>query len=106
MIYVGDGVSDIYAFDTVHQGGGYTVGVYNPNDPQFEQIEMLRQDGWLDILGVADFGPTSTVGTWILKKIEQLQFEIRKQQGAAAEEGLVEIRKHAPTFIHSWGKNK
>jgi 2-hydroxy-3-keto-5-methylthiopentenyl-1-phosphate phosphatase len=106
MIYVGDGVSDIYAFDTVHQGGGYTVGVYNPTDPQFEQIEMLRQDGWLDILGVADFGPTSTVGTWILKKVGQLQFEISKQKGLAATAELEEIRKHAPAFIHSWGKNK
>jgi len=104
MIYVGDGVSDIYAFDTVHKGGGLTVGVYNPNDPQFEQIEMLRKDGWLDILGVADFTFNSTVGTWILKKVEQWLFEIRKEQETVKETKLSEIRKHAPTFIHHWGK--
>jgi len=105
MIYVGDGVSDIYAFDVVRNGGGYTVGVYNPPDPQFDQIEMIREDGWLDILGVADFRPESTVGTWIMKKVEQIQFEIRKEQEAAAQVDLVEIRKHAPAFIHSWGKS-
>jgi hypothetical protein len=104
MIYVGDGVSDIYAFDTVKSGGGYTVGVYNPNDPQFEQIEMIREDGWLDILGVADYTPGATISTWILRKVEQMQYQIRKAEAAAQEAELEEVRRRAPRFIHSWTK--
>lgn len=106
IIYVGDGVSDIYAFETVRSGGGYAVGVYSPTDPQFEQIETIREDGFLDILGLADFGVNSTVGTWIIKKVEQLQFSLRKEEQTVKEDEFTQVRKHSPKIIHSWGKTK
>jgi 2-hydroxy-3-keto-5-methylthiopentenyl-1-phosphate phosphatase len=70
MIYVGDGVSDIYAFEFLRSKGGSAVGVYNPeHHKSFEQLEKIRKDGFLDILGIADFSPKATIGNWIINKV-------------------------------------
>lgn len=105
MIYVGDGVSDIFAFDTVRNGGGYAVGVYNPDEPAFEQMEMIRRDGWLDMVGITDFTKDSTVGNWILQKVQHLQAEVRVEQAAARDRKLNDVRAHVPVFVNAWGKN-
>lgn len=106
MIYVGDGVSDIYGWDVVKSGGGYTVGVWNPDEPQYHQVEMLRKDGWLDLMSVADFRTGSTAHTWLVSKCNELLAKVPTSVEATCEENLIELRKHAPEFIHKWSKPK
>lgn len=102
MIYVGDGVSDIHAFETVRRDGGHAVAVYNPNEPQFDQAEMLRSNGWVDLIGVADYRPGATIYDWIVQKVRRMQERIANEEIKAREDHLDEVRKHAPRYIHSW----
>ena len=106
MIYVGDGVSDIHAFETVRRDGGHAIAVYNPAEPQFDQAEMLRANHWVDLLGVADYREHATVYDWILMKTLRLQEGIKKAAVAEREAELEKIRKHAPKYIHAWGPVK
>ncbi len=102
MIYVGDGVSDIHAFETVRRDGGHAVAVYNPEEPQFDQAEMLRSNGWVDLIGVADYRPGTTVQDWLVQKVRRLKKRIVDEEAKQQEEKLDEVRRHAPRFIHAW----
>lgn len=105
MIYVGDGVTDIHAFETVRRDGGYAVAVYNPAEPQFDQAEMLRSNGWVDMIAVADYRPNTTAYDWIKQKVKRLQDGIKKTEANEREEELERVRKVAPRFIHAWSEN-
>jgi len=102
MIYVGDGVSDIHAFETVRRDGGHAVAVYNPDEPQFEQAEMLRSNGWVDLIGVADYRPGTTVYDWLLQKVRRLKKRIIEEENEQREAKLKEVRLHSPKYIHAW----
>lgn len=100
MIYVGDGVTDIYAFRTVRENGGYAVGVYDPaSETAFRQIEMIRRDGLLDVVGPTDFHPQVGVGSWILRKVETLIDEAWDRRRANQEARYGELRSHAPDYM-------
>jgi 2-hydroxy-3-keto-5-methylthiopentenyl-1-phosphate phosphatase len=104
MVYVGDGISDVYAFDTVKSNGGFTMGVYNPEEPQFTQLEMLRQEGWLDIMAVADYSWTATAGNWLISKTKALVASIEQTQNKAIEASLEDRRRCAPEYVFAWSK--
>lgn len=103
MIYVGDGISDIYAFQAVRKNGGYAVGVY-ATSKSFKQIEMIRQDGFLDIMGVADYRSYASVGSWIINKVKAMKAEMEYEASEIEELRLQNIRSHAPEFIFPWSK--
>lgn len=103
MIYVGDGVSDIHAFETVRRDGGHAVAVYNPQEPQFDQAEMLRANHWVDLIATADYREGTTAYDWILMKTLRLQESIRREETFQLEADLERVRKHAPKYIHAWG---
>jgi len=104
MIYVGDGVSDIHAFETVRRDGGHAVAVYNPAEPQFDQAEMLRSNGWVDLIATADFRPGASAHDWVLQKVRRIRDGIKKEEVAAREAELDQVRKVAPKYIHAWTK--
>lgn len=104
MIYVGDGVSDIHAFETVRRDGGYAVAVYNPKEPQFDQAEMLRSNGWVDMISTADYRPETSVHDWVLQKVRRIRDGIHKDEVSQREQALELVRKVAPKYIHAWTK--
>jgi 2-hydroxy-3-keto-5-methylthiopentenyl-1-phosphate phosphatase len=104
MIYIGDGVSDIHAFETVRRDGGFAVAVYNPNEPQFDQAEMLRSNGWVDLIATADFRPGASAHDWVLQKVRRIRDGIKKEEIAVREAELEQVRKVAPKYIHAWSK--
>lgn len=104
MIYVGDGVSDIHAFETVRRDGGHAVAVYNPAEPQFDQAEMLRSNGWVDLIATADFRPGASVHDWVLQKVRRIRDGIKKDEVTARETELEQVRRVAPKYIHAWTK--
>ena len=106
MIYVGDGVSDIHAFETVRRDGGFAVAVYNPAEPQFDQAEMLRSNGWVDLIGVADYRPNTTIHDWLLQSVRRMKKRIEDEEIKARAEHLEKVRKHAPQYIHAWTEKK
>jgi phosphoglycolate phosphatase-like HAD superfamily hydrolase len=103
MIYVGDGVSDIYAFEHVRKNGGIAVGVYDSHK-SFKQLEMIRQDGFLDVVGEANFTFDRGIGSWIWNKVCQMISEGLADTVATEEKRLANIRSHAPEFIFPWSK--
>lgn len=103
MIYVGDGVSDIHAFETVRRDGGSALAVWNPQEPQFEQAEMLRANHWVDLIATADYRDGATAYEWIVNKATRLQTSIVKEEVFQREMRLERVRKHAPKYIHAWG---
>lgn len=105
MIYVGDGVSDIHAFETVRRDGGHAVAVYNPAEPQFDQAEMLRSNGWVDLIATADFRPGASAHDWVLQKVRRIRDGIKKEEIAARESDLDAVRRGAPEYIHAWSKS-
>jgi 2-hydroxy-3-keto-5-methylthiopentenyl-1-phosphate phosphatase len=106
MIYVGDGVSDIHAFGTVRRDGGHAVAVYNPQEPQFDQAEMLRTNRWVDLLATADYREGATAYDWILMKTLRLQESIKSAEKQERDAELEQVRKYAPSYIHAWGKQE
>lgn len=104
MIYVGDGVSDIHAFEIVRRGGGYAMAVYNPNEPMFDQAEMLRANGSVDLIAVTDYRPGSTAYDWLTQKVTRLVEQVRQEESAEEEAKFEAVRKGSPKFIHAWSK--
>lgn len=102
MIYIGDGVSDIHAFETCRRDGGYAVAVYNPVEPQFDQAEMLRSNGWVDLIATADYRPGTSVHDWVLQKVQRIRDGIKKNEVAMREAELEQVRRVAPKYIHAW----
>jgi 2-hydroxy-3-keto-5-methylthiopentenyl-1-phosphate phosphatase len=73
MIYVGDGPSDVFAFNLVRDSGGCTLGVFNPDFPgQFQLIENIRAGNRLDTVAIADYREGTTASYWLLNKTKEL----------------------------------
>lgn len=105
MIYVGDGPSDTFAFNLIHDSGGYTLGVFNPDVPaQFEQIEHIREDDRLDEVAIADYRQGSTAAYWILAKAQELLY--RSSEEYENRQLLRDLRAKKIGHIHPWSTNK
>ena len=73
MIYVGDGPSDIFSMNLIHDSGGSTMGVFNPSVPsQFQLIENIRAGNRLDATAIADYREGATASYWIINKAKEL----------------------------------
>lgn len=105
MIYIGDGTSDIPAFNLLKRCGGETWGVYNPREPaQLDQLEVIRKDGRLSGLGIADFNLDSTTGNWLFEKACYIDRTIRQAKALEIESSKQTLIKKVPSFVHSWTK--
>lgn len=105
MIYVGDGPSDTWAFNLIHDSGGATLGVFNPEVPaQFEQIERIRQDDRLDLVAIADYSPGSTAYYWIISKAKELLYKSSEEY--EYRQLLHDLRKKKIGHIHPWNTKK
>ena len=101
MIYVGDGPSDTFAFNLIHDSGGYTLGVFNPEVlAQFEQIERIREDDRLDLVAVADYRPGSTAYFWLMAKAQELIFKSSEEH--EYRQLLRDLRAKKVGHIHPW----
>ena len=105
MIYVGDGPSDSFAFNLIHDSGGHTLGVFNPEVPaQFEQIERIRSDGRLSTVAVADYRPGTTAYYWLTHKAQELL--IKDSEEYENRQTLNDLRAKKLGHIHPWNANK
>lgn len=66
IIYVGDGLTDIYSFDYVHENGGKSIFVYqNEND---KKISKIKEKGIVDFFAKADYTLGSELWKYIVNK--------------------------------------
>ena len=73
FIYIGDSETDIPAMRIVKQGGGYSIGVYNPISCNLDKVSRLLQQERIDFLMPADYSEGSKIENAlkiILKKIK------------------------------------
>lgn len=97
MIYIGDGPSDAQGFNLIHDSGGLTMGVFNPNDPkQFQLIENIRSGNRLDTVAIADYREGATASHWILNKAKDLVEKSSEEY--CLRQKLVDLRGKRPGF--------
>lgn len=81
MIYIADGPSDVPAFSVVKGKGGSTFAIYPKGDEKaFRQVEMLREDGRIDMFAEADYSEGTTAYMWITNKIRQIADRIKFEE--------------------------
>lgn len=105
MVYVGDGPSDTWAFNLIHDSGGATLGVFNPNvKAQFDQIERIREDDRLDLVAIADYRPGTTAYFWLMSKAEELLYKSSEEY--EYRQLLRDLRAKKIGHIHPWNTKK
>lgn len=104
MIYVGDGPSDVWAWQKIINGNGHTVGVWDPNVPAgFDQIERMRKNGKLSFIGMASFHPEKdSTGYWIYNKALELQAFEEREANRTEMEAIHRLKDDRPQFVHPW----
>lgn len=68
IIYVGDGLTDRYAFEYVHQNGGKAVLICNNKDDKTYQV--LNEMGIIDYCFEPDFSISSEIEQYIKKRLD------------------------------------
>lgn len=73
MIYIADGPSDIPAFSLINKYNGHTLGVYPKGDREaLAQVENLRQEKRVNMIGEADYSKDTTTRLWLERVVEIL----------------------------------
>lgn len=95
MIYIADGPSDIPAFSVVHKGGGATFAIYPKGDLKaMQQVEMMRENGRVDMYAEADYSEGTTAFMWITSKIRQIGDRIKNREQERILSSASGIPKH------------
>lgn len=61
FIYIGDSETDIPAMKIVKQGGGTSIGVYNPINCDLDKVKLLLKQNRIDYLMPADYSANSRI---------------------------------------------
>ena len=66
IIYLGDGLTDIYSFEFVHNNGGKAIFVYqNEND---KKISKVKEKGIVDYFTKADYTLNSELSKYVINQ--------------------------------------
>ena len=66
IIYVGDGLTDVYSFEFVHNNGGKAIFVYqNEND---KKIPKIKEKGIVDYFAKADYTLNSELSKYVINE--------------------------------------
>lgn len=94
FIYIGDSETDIPAMKIVKQGGGFSIGVYNPKSCNIEKVTNLLQQERIDFLMPANY----TEGSKIEQTVESILKKIRSNHD------LSELNKAQKNFVSDLDK--
>ena len=67
VIYIGDGMTDRYAFEYVHTIGGTSLYV-GSTDKDLDNFSKLKEEGIVDNYFERDYSKDSELRTYIMKK--------------------------------------
>ena len=68
VIYVGDGLTDMHAFEYVHKNGGKSIYVYQ--DENDSNIAIMKEKNIVDIFAKADYTFDSELSKYVIKELE------------------------------------
>lgn len=98
MIYIADGPSDVPVFSVVRNGGGKAFAVYTPDRrSEFEQNDMLLENGRIDAYGPNVYTPESSTVMWLKMHIQRICDRIVKEVSQTIEERT----GRAPRHLHN-----
>lgn len=75
FIYIGDSETDIPAMKIVKQGGGISIGVYNPKTCKMDKVSKLLQQDRIDFLVPADYSANSRIENVLKMALEKIKKE-------------------------------
>lgn len=106
FIYIGDSETDIPAMKIVKQGGGTSIGVYNPINCDLDRVKLLLKQDRIDYLMPADYCENSRIEKAVSSILNEIhtRFELKNlhsQQRAFVTdlEELDEFTEYTEQFI-------
>ena len=95
MIYIADGPSDVPAFSLLRGNGGRAFAVYPQGDVSaFRQVDKLRQQGRIDMYGLADYSEGTLTEMWLRENARQIAFKIKADRDSKIRMGVSNAPKH------------
>lgn len=77
FIYIGDSETDIPAMKIVKNGGGISIGVYNPRIRNIERVRKLLKQGRIDYLMPADYSENSRIENLVVDALRKIKESYR-----------------------------
>lgn len=80
FIYIGDSETDIPAMKIVKQGGGTSIGVYNPTNCDIDKVKMLIKQDRIDYLLPADYSAGSKIENTVKSILNEIHSRCELQK--------------------------
>lgn len=99
FIYIGDSETDIPAMKIVKQGGGTSIGVYNPEKCNLDRVKRLLKQERIDFLMPADYSEQSKIENIVKSVLEKVQAEYYLSNYNRAQDSFVDELNEIDNFI-------
>lgn len=99
FIYIGDSETDIPAMKIVKQGGGTSIGVYNPNTCKMDKVSKLLQQDRIDFLMPADYSENSRIENVLKMVLEKIKKEFDVEELNDKQKDFVNDLDELDSFI-------
>ena len=99
FIYIGDSETDIPAMKIVKQGGGTSIGVYNPEKCNLDRVKRLLKQERIDFLMPADYSEQSKIENIVRAVLEKVQAEYYLSNYNRAQDSFVDELNEIDNFI-------
>lgn len=99
FIYIGDSETDIPAMKIVKQGGGTSIGVYNPEKCNLERVKKLLEQERIDFLMPADYSEGSKIENIVKAVLKKVKAESYLSFYNGKQEAFVNELNEADRFV-------
>ena len=99
FIYIGDSETDIPAMKIVKQGGGTSIGVYNPEKCNLERVKKLLKQERIDFLMPADYSEGSKIENIVKAVLKKVKAESYLSFYNGQQEAFVDSLDEVEKFV-------
>ncbi|MBD5086149.1 MAG: haloacid dehalogenase-like hydrolase [Clostridiales bacterium] len=99
FIYIGDSETDIPAMKIVKQGGGTSIGVYNPEKCNLDRVKRLLKQERIDFLMPADYSENSRMEAIVKSVLEKIRDDYYLSNYNLKQESFVDELNEVDGFI-------
>lgn len=99
FIYIGDSETDIPAMKIVKQGGGTSIGVYNPINCDLDRVKLLLKQDRIDYLMPADYSENSRIEKAVSSILNEIHTKFELKHLHAQQKAFVTDLEEVDEFI-------
>lgn len=99
FIYIGDSETDIPAMKIVKQGGGTSIGVYNPDKCNLDRVKKLLKQERIDFLMPADYSKDSRIEKIVKSILKKIRADYYLSSYNSVQESFVDELNEVDEFI-------